>query len=54
LGIGLGGRRSRYDLSNVSTTARRQGDSYILSGTKAAVIAAPWADNVDRLGTYIG
>jgi len=33
--------RSRYDLSNVGTTARRQGDSYILSGTKAAVIAAP-------------
>jgi alkylation response protein AidB-like acyl-CoA dehydrogenase len=38
--------RSRYDLSNVSTTARRQGDNYILSGTKAAVIAAPWADKL--------
>ncbi|MEA2899153.1 MAG: hypothetical protein QOJ84_4768 [Bradyrhizobium sp.] len=38
--------RSRYDLSNVRTTARRQGDSYILSGTKAAVIAAPWADRL--------
>jgi alkylation response protein AidB-like acyl-CoA dehydrogenase len=38
--------RSRYDLSNVSTTARRQADSYILSGTKAAVIAAPWADKL--------
>jgi alkylation response protein AidB-like acyl-CoA dehydrogenase len=38
--------RSRYDLSNVSTTARRQGDGYILSGTKAAVIAAPWADRL--------
>jgi len=38
--------RSRYDLSNVSTTARRQGDSYVLSGTKAAVIAAPWADKL--------
>jgi alkylation response protein AidB-like acyl-CoA dehydrogenase len=37
--------RSRYDLSNVSTKARRQGDSYILSGTKAAV-AAPWADKL--------
>ena len=36
--------RSRYDFSNVATTARRQGDSYVLSGTKAAVIAAPWAD----------
>jgi len=38
--------RSRYELSNVRTTARRQGDSYILSGTKAAVIAAPWADKL--------
>ena len=38
--------RSRYDLSNVNTTARRQGDSYVLSGTKAAVIAAPWADKL--------
>jgi alkylation response protein AidB-like acyl-CoA dehydrogenase len=38
--------RSRYDFSNVATTARRQGDSYVLSGTKAAVIAAPWADRL--------
>ena len=38
--------RSRYDLSNVSTKARRQGDSYVLNGTKAAVIAAPWADKL--------
>lgn len=38
--------RSRYDLHNVSTTARRQGDDYILNGSKAAVIAAPWADKI--------
>src|SRR3984893_2112038 len=38
--------RSRYDLSNVATTARRQGDSFVLSGTKAAVIGAPWADKL--------
>ena len=38
--------RSRYDLSNVGTKARRQGDTYVLSGTKAAVIAAPWADKL--------
>jgi alkylation response protein AidB-like acyl-CoA dehydrogenase len=38
--------RSRYDFSNVAATARRQGDSYVLSGTKAAVIAAPWADRL--------
>ena len=38
--------RSRHDFSNVATTARRQGDTYVLSGTKAAVIAAPWADRL--------
>ena len=38
--------RSRYDFSNVTTTARLQGDSYVLSGTKAAVIGAPWADRL--------
>jgi alkylation response protein AidB-like acyl-CoA dehydrogenase len=38
--------RSRYDLANVTTTARRDGDHYVLSGTKAAVVAAPWADKL--------
>ena len=38
--------RSRYDFSNVDTIARRQGESYVLSGAKAAVIAAPWADKL--------
>ncbi len=38
--------RSRYDFSSVTTTARRQGEDYVLSGTKAAVIAAPWADGL--------
>ena len=38
--------RSRYDLDSVETTARRQGENYILSGTKAAVIGAPWADRL--------
>jgi hypothetical protein len=37
---------SRYDLNDVSTTARKSGDSYILSGAKAAVIGAPWADRL--------
>jgi alkylation response protein AidB-like acyl-CoA dehydrogenase len=35
--------QSRYDFNNVATTARRQGDKFVLSGTKAAVIGAPWA-----------
>src|SRR3979411_1496910 len=38
--------RSRYDFSNVATTARRQGNNYVLSGTKAAGIAAPLADRL--------
>jgi alkylation response protein AidB-like acyl-CoA dehydrogenase len=38
--------RSRYDLSNVSAIAERSGDEYVLSGAKAAVIGAPWADRL--------
>lgn len=38
--------RSRYDFDNVATTARREGDDFVLSGTKAAVIGAPWADKL--------
>jgi alkylation response protein AidB-like acyl-CoA dehydrogenase len=38
--------RSRYDFNNIATTARRQGEDFILSGTKAAVIGAPWADKL--------
>jgi alkylation response protein AidB-like acyl-CoA dehydrogenase len=38
--------RSRYDLGHVSATARRDGDGYVLSGTKVAVVAAPWADQL--------
>ena len=35
---------ARFDLANVATTARRDGNDYVLSGGKTAVIAAPWAD----------
>jgi alkylation response protein AidB-like acyl-CoA dehydrogenase len=38
--------RSRYDFNNVTTTARRQRDNCVLSGTKAAVVGAPWADKL--------
>lgn len=38
--------RSRYDLNNVATTAKRSGDNYILNGAKAAVVGAPWADKL--------
>lgn len=35
---------SRFDLANVATAARRDGNDYMLSGEKTAIIAAPWAD----------
>lgn len=38
--------QSRHDLHAVSTTAERQGDSYVLHGAKAVVVAAPWADQL--------
>jgi alkylation response protein AidB-like acyl-CoA dehydrogenase len=38
--------RSRYDFEKIATTARRQGENYVLSGTKATVIGAPWADKL--------
>src|SRR5882757_697349 len=44
--LAWGEARSRYDFSNVATSARRHGDHYVLSGTKAAVIGAPWADQL--------
>jgi alkylation response protein AidB-like acyl-CoA dehydrogenase len=38
--------QSRHDLHAVSTTAEHQGDSYVLHGAKAVVVAAPWADQL--------
>lgn len=35
---------SRFDLANVAVMARRDGEDYVLTGEKTAVIAAPWAD----------
>ncbi|MFX4562744.1 hypothetical protein ABTB04_20115, partial [Acinetobacter baumannii] len=32
---------SRFDLATVTTTARRYGDDYVLTGEKTAVVAAP-------------
>ncbi|QIO32416.1 acyl-CoA dehydrogenase family protein [Bradyrhizobium sp. 1(2017)] len=37
-------KKSRFDLANVTTTARREGNGYMLTGQKTAVVAAPWAD----------
>lgn len=38
--------RGRYDLADLETTAKRDGDSYILNGHKAVVIGAPWASHL--------
>ena len=38
--------KSRYDLASVATTAAQQGDHYVLTGAKTAVIAAPWSDQL--------
>jgi hypothetical protein len=38
--------KGRYDLNRVATTAKREGDHYVLTGAKTAVIAAPWADRL--------
>jgi hypothetical protein len=37
-------RGSRFDLATVTTTAHRDGEGYVLTGAKTAVVAAPWAD----------
>ncbi|WP_224741151.1 acyl-CoA dehydrogenase family protein [Bradyrhizobium sp. 26S5] len=37
---------SRFDLATVTTTARREGSDYVITGEKTAVMAAPWADHL--------
>jgi hypothetical protein len=37
---------SRYDLNNVTMTAKQDGGGYVLNGEKAAVIGAPWSDRL--------
>jgi alkylation response protein AidB-like acyl-CoA dehydrogenase len=37
---------SRFDPANVTTAARREGQDYVLTGEKTAVIAASWADHL--------
>lgn len=38
--------RGRYDLFDLETTAKKDGDSYTLNGHKAVVIGAPWASHL--------
>lgn len=37
---------SRYNLASVGTTARKQGDSYLINGSKVMVLNAPSADKL--------
>ncbi len=36
--------KGRYNLADLTTTAKKQGGNYVLNGQKAVVLAAPWAD----------
>jgi len=38
--------KGRYNLADLTTTAKKQGSAYVLNGQKAVVIAAPWADQL--------
>ncbi|QYJ07611.1 acyl-CoA dehydrogenase family protein [Qipengyuania flava] len=38
--------RGRYDYADLETTAKKDGDGYVLNGHKAVVIGAPWASHL--------
>lgn len=38
--------RGRYDYADLETTAKKDGNDYVLSGHKAVVIGAPWASHL--------
>jgi alkylation response protein AidB-like acyl-CoA dehydrogenase len=38
--------KGRYNLADLTTTAKKQGGGYVLNGQKAVVIGAPWADTL--------
>ncbi len=44
--FGFAEPNSRFDLAWVETTAKKSGGNYVISGQKAAVAAAPWADKL--------
>jgi pimeloyl-CoA dehydrogenase small subunit len=38
--------QGRFNFADLTTTAKKQGSSYVLSGQKAVVLGAPWADTL--------
>jgi alkylation response protein AidB-like acyl-CoA dehydrogenase len=38
--------QGRYNLADLTTTAKKQGDAYVLNGQKCVVLGAPWADTL--------
>ena len=38
--------QSRFNLADVLTSAKKDGEGYVLNGAKAVVIGAPWADKL--------
>ena len=38
--------RGRYDYADLETTAKKDGNGYVLNGHKAVVIGAPWASHL--------
>ncbi|MEL7319800.1 MAG: acyl-CoA dehydrogenase family protein [Pseudomonadota bacterium] len=38
--------KGRFDYSDIGTTAKKDGDGYVLNGHKAVVIGAPWASHL--------
>ena len=38
--------RGRYDYADLETTAKKDGEGYVLNGHKAVVIGAPWASHL--------
>jgi len=38
--------QGRYNFADLKTTAKKQGDAYVLNGQKAVVLGAPWADTL--------
>jgi len=39
-------KQGRYNLADLVTSAKKQGDGYVLNGQKSVVLGAPWADRL--------